>query len=138
MLLDGDNIRLGLNRDLGFTRKDRVENIRRVAEVSKLMNDAGLIVLTAFISPYREERESAKEIIGRDRFVEVYVSTALEVCEGRDVKGLYRKARGGELPGFTGVDGIYEAPEGAECEIDTGKVSEEEGVEMVITAMGVR
>jgi bifunctional enzyme CysN/CysC len=136
MLLDGDNVRLGLNRDLGFGRQDRVENIRRVAEVSKLMNDAGLIVLTAFISPFREDRERAREIIGEGNFVEVYVSTPLEVCEGRDVKGLYRKARSGDLPDFTGIDGAYEAPEGAACEIDTGKVGIEEAVGMIIAAMG--
>ena len=100
MLLDGDNVRFGLNRDLGFSKEDRVENIRRIAEVAKLMNDAGLIVLTSFISPFREERQAAREIIGAS-FIEVYVSTPLEECERRDVKGLYRAARNGEIAEFT-------------------------------------
>ena len=118
-ILDGDNVRQGLNRDLGFTDADRVENIRRIAEVAKLMMDAGLIVLTAFISPFRREREMAKELIGEDRFVEVYVSTTLEVCEERDVKGLYKKARAGQLPNLSGVGSPYEAPIEAHLEIDT-------------------
>ncbi|MCF5548474.1 sulfate adenylyltransferase subunit CysN [Pseudomonas salomonii] len=118
-ILDGDNVRQGLNRDLGFTDADRVENIRRIAEVAKLMMDAGLIVLTAFISPFRRERQMAKELIGEDRFVEVYVSTTLEVCEERDVKGLYKKARAGQLPNLSGVGSPYEAPVDAQLEIDT-------------------
>lgn len=118
-ILDGDNVRQGLNRDLGFTDADRVENIRRIAEVAKLMMDAGLIVLTAFISPFRRERQMAKELIGEDRFVEVYVSTTLEVCEERDVKGLYKKARAGQLPNLSGVGSPYEAPVEAQLEIDT-------------------
>lgn len=109
-LLDGDNIRQGLNKDLGFTEADRVENIRRIAEVAKLMMDAGLIVMTAFISPYRRERDMARELIGADNFVEVFVNTPLSVCEQRDVKGLYKKARTGLIPNFTGVNSPYEAP----------------------------
>ena len=110
-ILDGDNIRQGLNKDLGFTDADRVENIRRVAEVAKLMMDAGMIVMTAFISPFRAEREMARELIGADNFVEVYVSTPLEVCEERDVKGLYKQARAGKIPNMTGVNSPYEAPD---------------------------
>ena len=109
-ILDGDNIRQGLNKDLGFTDTDRIENIRRIAEVAKLMMDAGLVVLTAFISPFRQEREMARELIGPDNFVEVYVNTTLEVCEQRDVKGLYRKARSGQLPNMTGINSPYETP----------------------------
>jgi bifunctional enzyme CysN/CysC len=109
-ILDGDNIRQGLNKDLGFTDADRVENIRRVAEVAKLMMDAGLIVMTAFISPFRQEREMARRLIGSENFVEVYVSTPLEVCEQRDVKGLYKKARSGELPNMSGIGSAYEPP----------------------------
>ncbi len=109
-ILDGDNIRQGLNKDLGFTEADRVENIRRVAEVARLMMDAGLIVMTAFISPFRREREMARELIGPENFLEVYVSTPLEVCEQRDVKGLYKKARQGLIPNFTGVNSPYEVP----------------------------
>ncbi len=110
-LLDGDNVRHGLNRDLGFTEADRVENIRRVAEVARLMADAGLVVLTAFISPYARDRAMARDIIGAERFIEVYVDTPLEVCEARDVKGLYRKARSGLIPNMTGIQSPYEAPE---------------------------
>lgn len=131
MLLDGDNIRMGLNRNLGFTEADRVENIRRIAEVAKLMNDAGLIVLTAFISPYQKDRENAREIIGDD-FFEVYVSTPIEECEKRDVKGLYKKARSGEIPNFTGISSPYEAPEVPEMEINTQEVSLEEAVNSII------
>jgi bifunctional enzyme CysN/CysC len=109
-LLDGDNVRQGLNKDLGFTDADRVENIRRIAEVAKLMMDAGLIVMTAFISPFRREREMARELIGAENFVEVYVSTPLEVCEQRDVKGLYKKARAGQLPNMSGIGSPYEPP----------------------------
>ncbi len=110
-ILDGDNIRQGLNKGLGFTDADRVENIRRVAEVAKLMSDAGLIVMTAFISPFKREREMARELIGKDNFVEVYVSTPLEICEQRDVKGLYKKARAGSIPNMTGINSPYEPPE---------------------------
>lgn len=120
-ILDGDNIRQGLNKDLGFTDADRVENIRRVAEVAKLMMDAGLIVMTAFISPFRAERDMARELIGEGNFVEVFVDTPLEICETRDPKGLYRKARLGELPNMTGINSPYEAPEHAELTIQTDK-----------------
>lgn len=131
MLLDGDNIRMGLNRNLGFTEADRVENIRRIAEVAKLMNDAGLIVLTAFISPYRRDRENAKDIIGED-FFEIYVSTPLAECERRDVKGLYKKARKGEIPNFTGISSPYEAPAAPDLVIDTQKMDLEEAVSLII------
>ena len=109
-LLDGDNIRQGLSKDLGFTAADRVENIRRIAEVAKLMMDAGLIVMTAFISPFRQEREAARKLIGNANFVEVFVDTPLALCEQRDTKGLYKKARSGHLPNMTGIDSPYEAP----------------------------
>lgn len=134
MLLDGDNVRLGLNKDLGFTEADRVENIRRIAEVSKLMNDAGLIVLTSFISPYEADRKNAADIIG-DGFVEVYVSTSLEACEKRDVKGLYKKARAGEIPNFTGISGVYEAPENPDIAIDTENLSLSEAAEIVMARL---
>src|SRR5262249_40679744 len=116
-LLDGDNVRHGLNRDLGFTDADRVENIRRVAEVAALMVDAGLIVLVSFISPFRAERNMARERVAAGEFVEVYVDTPLDVAETRDVKGLYRKARAGELANFTGIDSPYEAPEDPEVRL---------------------
>lgn len=118
-LLDGDNIRQGLNRDLGFTDADRVENIRRIAEVARLMMDAGLVVMTAFISPFRREREMAREVIGKDNFVEVYVSTPLEVCEARDPKGLYKKARAGRLPNMSGIGSPYEPPESPDIVLDS-------------------
>jgi bifunctional enzyme CysN/CysC len=114
-LLDGDNVRHGLNKNLGFTEEDRVENIRRVAEVAKLMVDAGLIVLTAFISPFRAERRMAREILEDGEFIEVFVDTPLAVAEQRDVKGLYAKARAGQLKNFTGIDSPYEAPEAPSC-----------------------
>lgn len=136
MLLDGDNIRMGLNRNLGFSEVDRVENIRRIAEVAKLMNDAGLIVLTAFISPYLKDRHNAKEIIGED-FFEVYVSTPLEECERRDVKGLYKKARQGKIPNFTGITSVYEKPVQPDLTIDTSQCSIEDAVEQIIQAIGV-
>ncbi|MFH1602892.1 MAG: adenylyl-sulfate kinase, partial [Pseudomonadota bacterium] len=135
-ILDGDNVRQGLNRDLGFTDADRVENIRRIAEVAKLMMDAGLIVLAAFISPFRSEREMARELIGPDNFVEVYVNTPLEVCEQRDVKGLYKKARMGLIPNFTGVNSPYEIPSHPDIELKDGplKVS----LEMLTKNLGFR
>ena len=131
-LLDGDNVRHGLNKDLGFTEEDRVENIRRVAEVSKLMVDAGLIVLTAFISPFQAERRMAREMLEDGEFVEVYVETPLAVAEQRDVKGLYRKARAGELKNFTGIDSPYEAPENAELTVDTTTLSPVEAAETIV------
>ncbi|ALE53867.1 adenylyltransferase [Burkholderia sp. HB1] len=134
-ILDGDNVRQGLNKDLGFEEADRVENIRRVAEVAKLMMDAGLIVLTAFISPFRQEREMARQLIGADRFVEVYVNASLTVCEERDPKGLYRKARNGLLPNMTGIDSPYEAPEHADVTIDTGNTSIEDCTDMLVQSL---
>lgn len=131
-LLDGDNVRHGLNKDLGFTEEDRVENIRRVAEVSKLMVDAGLIVLTAFISPFRAERRMAREMLEDGEFVEVYVETPLAVAEQRDVKGLYKKARAGDLKNFTGIDSPYEAPENAELTVDTTTLSPVEAAERIV------
>ena len=131
MLLDGDNVRMGLNRDLGFTEADRVENIRRIAEVSKLMNDAGLIVLTSFISPYEADRKNAADIIG-ESFVEVYVSTSLEACEKRDVKGLYKKARAGEIPNFTGISSEYEVPVSPDVTVDTENISVAEAADIVM------
>ena len=134
MLLDGDNVRMGLNQNLGFSEEDRVENIRRIAEVSKLMNDAGLIVLTSFISPFRQDRRNAKNIIG-ERFVEVYISTPLEECEKRDVKGLYKKARNGEISNFTGITSPYEAPEHPDITVDTSKYSLEECVDIILKGL---
>ncbi|ODT59386.1 MAG: adenylyl-sulfate kinase [Phenylobacterium sp. SCN 69-14] len=131
-LLDGDNVRHGLNKDLGFTDEDRVENIRRVAEVAKLMVDAGLIVLVSFISPFRAERRMARELQAEGDFVEVYVDTPLSVAEQRDVKGLYRKARAGELKNFTGIDSPYEAPENAEIVIDTTAMTAADAAEKIV------
>lgn len=122
-LLDGDNVRLGLNRDLGFLPKDRIENIRRIAEVSKLFVDAGLICITAFISPYLSEREFARSIFESQEFIEVYVKCPIEVCETRDPKGLYKKARSGEIKEFTGISAPYEEPENPEITIESHKVS---------------
>jgi len=118
-LLDGDNIRHGLNKDLGFTEVDRVENIRRVGQVARLMTDAGLIVITAFISPFRAERRLVREMMIPGEFIEIYVDTPLVVAETRDVKGLYKKARRGELKNFTGIDSPYEPPESPEIRIDS-------------------
>jgi len=131
-LLDGDNVRHGLNRDLGFTDADRVENIRRVAELAKLMLDAGLIVITAFISPFRREREMARELIGNENFVEVYMSAPLEVCESRDPKGLYKKARTGHLPNLSGIGSPYEAPLAPQVTIDTGTQNVEDCVALLM------
>ena len=131
-ILDGDNIRHGLNKDLGFTDKDRVENIRRVAEVAKLMCDAGLIVITAFISPFRLEREMARSLFGKNDFKEIYISTPLKVAEKRDPKGLYKKARQGKIPNFTGIDSIYEKPTNPELEIDTSKISLSKAVKKIL------
>jgi bifunctional enzyme CysN/CysC len=131
-LLDGDNVRHGLNRDLGFTDADRVENIRRVGEVAKLMLDAGLIVLTAFISPFRSERRLARELLGPGEFFEVHVDTPLAVAEARDIKGLYAKARAGTLKNFTGVDSPYEAPENPEIVVDTASMTPEQAAEMIV------
>lgn len=124
-ILDGDNLRHGLNRDLGFTDADRVENIRRVAEIAKIMLDAGMIVLTAFISPFRREREMARELVGSENFIEIYVKTPLDVCESRDPKGLYKKARSGQLPNLSGIGSPYEAPENADIGIDCSQTPPE-------------
>lgn len=138
MLLDGDNVRHGLNRDLGFTEADRVENIRRVSEVSRLMVEAGLITLVSFISPFRSERQIARERIGDGQFLEIYVNTPLEVAEDRDVKGLYKKARAGEIKNFTGIDSPYEPPENAEITIDTVNQSAEEAADVIISILTER
>jgi bifunctional enzyme CysN/CysC len=131
-LLDGDNVRHGLNRDLGFTDADRVENIRRVAEVAKLMIDAGLIVLVSFISPFRSERRMARGLVQQGEFVEVFVSTPLAVAEARDPKGLYKKARAGEIKHFTGIDSDYEAPENPELTVDTSQLSAEDAADRIV------
>lgn len=132
MLLDGDNIRMGLNKNLGFEPEDRIENIRRIAEVAKLMNDAGLIVLVSFISPFRSDRQNAKKIIGKENFIEIYVNTPLEECEKRDIKGLYQKARDGKIPNFTGISSPYEVPESPDVVIDTSTQSLEESVALLL------
>jgi bifunctional enzyme CysN/CysC len=139
-MLDGDNVRHGLNKDLGFTEEDRVENIRRVGEVARLMVDAGLIVLVSFISPFRAERRMARDLVADDQFCEVHVDTPLAVAEERDVKGLYGKARRGELTNFTGIDSPYESPEDPELRIDTTTVEPDMAADQVVEhlrAMGV-
>ncbi|MCK2128182.1 sulfate adenylyltransferase subunit CysN [Thauera aromatica] len=137
-LLDGDNVRHGLNKDLGFTDADRVENIRRVAEVGKLMVDAGLIVLTAFISPFRAERDMARSLVDEGEFIEIFVDAPLEIAEQRDVKGLYKKARRGELKNFTGIDSPYERPETPELRIDTSEVNLEAAADAVLELLKIR
>ena len=137
-LLDGDNVRHGLNRDLGFTDADRVENIRRVGEVARLMTDAGLIVLTAFISPFRAERRMVRDLMAEGEFIEVFIDTPLGVAEGRDVKGLYKKARAGQLKNFTGIDSPYEVPEAAELVVDTVAMSAEDAAEQIVAALLTR
>ena len=131
-VLDGDNVRMGLNKDLGFSHKDRTENIRRITEVANLFADSGSIVLTAFISPYREDRDKAREIISTDDFIEVFVSADLSVCELRDPKGLYKKARAGEIKGFTGIDAPYEVPLNPELIIETDKNDIETCAQIVV------
>jgi len=131
-ILDGDNVRHGLNRDLGFTEADRIENIRRVGEVARLMADAGLIVLTAFISPFRAERHMVRRMIPEGEFFEIFVDTPLADAEHRDVKGLYAKARAGELKNFTGIDSPYEPPEHAEIHIDTTELTAEQAAEQIV------
>jgi bifunctional enzyme CysN/CysC len=137
-LLDGDNVRHGLNKDLGFTAADRVENIRRIAEVARLMTDVGLIVLTSFISPFRAERKLAREIAGEGEFVEIYVSTPLATTIARDPKGLYKRALAGEIKNFTGVDQPYEAPEAAELTLDASTSSAEALADRVIAELEAR
>ncbi|WP_078790664.1 adenylyl-sulfate kinase [Trichlorobacter thiogenes] len=137
MLLDGDNIRHGLNKDLGFTEEDRIENIRRIGEVAKLLAEAGLIVITAFISPYRAEREMVRNLLPAGEFVEVHVSTSLEECERRDVKGLYKKARKGSIPNFTGISAPYEEPLSPGVTVDTSLVSVDKAVAMILESIGL-
>jgi len=134
-ILDGDNVRHGLNRDLGFSMEDRQENIRRIAEVAALMNDAGVIVVTAFISPYFEDRQSARNVVGDDSFIEVFVDTPIEVCEQRDPKGLYRKARSGEIQQFTGVSDLYEAPLDPDISLPTIELTPEESARVIIDGL---
>ncbi len=131
-MLDGDNVRFGLNRDLGFSPEDRTENIRRIGEVANLMMDAGTICLTAFISPYRVDRQGAREIAPAGKFIEVYTKCSLEECERRDPKGLYKKARAGEIPEFTGISAPYEEPETAEIVVETDKNDVQACVRQVI------
>ena len=132
-VLDGDNIRHGLNKNLGFSPEDRQENIRRIGEVAKLFADAGLITTTAFISPYRQDRDAVRDIMPPDRFIEVFVDCPLEVCENRDPKGLYKKARAGELKGFTGIDAPYEAPQRPELVVNTNELDVAGCTEQVIS-----
>ena len=130
--LDGDNVRHGLNRDLGFTKEDRIENIRRIGEVASLMVDAGLITMASFISPYRAERRMARNLFDENEFVEIYLNTPLEVAEKRDVKGLYAKARRGEIKNFTGIDSEYQVPENPEIQINTVEMSAEAAAEKIV------
>jgi len=130
--LDGDNVRKGLNNNLGFSPEDRTENIRRIAEVANLMIDAGLVVLAAFVSPYQKDRERIRSIVGEKQYVEIFVNTPLEECERRDVKGLYAKARAGEIKNFTGINAPYEAPVNPDLEIDTTKMTVDEAVSEIL------
>lgn len=134
-ILDGDNIRHGLNQDLGFSPEDRKENIRRIGEVAKLFVDSGTIVATAFISPYRKDRDLVRQLVDKDEFLEVYVKCPLEVCEERDPKGLYEKAHKGEISSFTGIDAPYEEPVQPEIVIESDKVSIEEAVNQIVTTL---
>ena len=129
--LDGDNIRKGINRDLTFSPGDRTENIRRIAEIANLFIDAGTIVLGAFVSPYKKDRENIKNIVGNSNFVEIFVNTSIEECEKRDVKGLYKKARAGEIKDFTGINAPYEAPENPDVEVITDNLTIEESAEII-------
>lgn len=131
-LMDGDNLRFGLNRDLTFSAEDRRENIRRIGEVAKLFSDAGIIVLAAFISPYAEDRDAIRNSVPEGSYIEVHVSTPIEVCEARDIKGLYKKARAGEILDFTGVNAPYEIPVNPEIDVDTSKMSLEDAVNQVL------
>lgn len=135
--LDGDNIRHGLNRNLGFSPEDRRENIRRIGEVSKLMVDAGLFTLTAFISPYLDDRQLVRDLVEEDEFIEIFVKASIETCEKRDPKGLYKKARLGEIKGFTGIDAPYEEPVNPEIVIDTNELSVEESVTKIVQFLQV-
>jgi adenylylsulfate kinase len=131
-VLDGDNVRTGLNKGLGFSAEDREENIRRIGQVAKLFVDAGLVVLTAFISPYKKDRATARSLVGSGEFVEIYVKCPLEICERRDTKGLYEKARRGVVKQFTGIDDPYEEPENPEITLETDKVNLEQCVEKIL------
>lgn len=131
-VLDGDNIRHGLSRDLGFSAEGRKENIRRIAEVAKLFNDAGIVMITAFISPYREDRAVARDILGPERFVETYLAADIAVCERRDPRGLYKKARAGEIPEFTGISSPYEAPANPTIKLDTGALAVEQSIAEIL------
>jgi len=131
-ILDGDNVRSGLNKDLDFSDASRKENIRRIGEVAKLMVDAGIITMTAFISPFKEERELVKNLVGADRYIEVYIDCPIEECEKRDVKGLYQKARNGEISNFTGISSPFEIPENPDVAVPTHKISIKEGVNMIM------
>jgi adenylylsulfate kinase len=137
-VLDGDNVRAGLNKGLGFSAEDREENIRRIGQVAKLFVDAGLVALTAFISPYKKDRAAVRSLVGNDEFVEIYVKCPLETCEKRDVKGLYEKARLGEVKGFTGIDDPYEEPESPEIILETDKVNLEQCVERILSFLEAR
>jgi len=137
-ILDGDNVRSGLNNNLSFSPEDRTENIRRIAEVANLMLDAGLVVLSAFVSPYTKDRENVKTTVGANNYFEVFVNTPLSACEERDVKGLYAKARAGEIKDFTGVNAPYEAPKNPDIEIDTTKTSVEDSVSIIFKALANR
>lgn len=137
-VLDGDNIRFGLNKDLGFSPKDRTENIRRIGEVAKLFADACVITLTAFISPYRADRDQVRALMPEGTFVECYVNTPIEICEQRDPKGLYKKARAGQIPEFTGISAPYEEPAAAELELRTGELSIDEAARAVVTYLEKR
>lgn len=131
-LLDGDNIRTGLNKDLSFTDEGRIENIRRIGEVAKLLLDAGIIVLSAFISPFKSDRDQVKKIVGVENYIEVFVDTPIEICEQRDVKGLYKRARAGEVKNFTGIDSPYERPENADIAILTHQMSVDEAIGLLV------
>ncbi len=131
-LLDGDNIRLGLNKGLGFSNEDRIENIRRIGEVSKLFLDAGLIVITAFISPFQKDRDRVRDLVEWEEFIEIFIDTPLKVCQSRDPKGLYQKAKKGEIPNFTGISSSYEAPKQAEIHIRTDITTVEKSVNIII------
>jgi adenylylsulfate kinase len=131
--LDGDNVRMGLNKNLGFSAEDRAENIRRIGEVAKLFTDAGVIAITSFISPYKKDRDNVRALMKEGEFIEVYINVSLEMAEQRDPKGLYKKARAGQIKGFTGIDDPYEAPENAEIVIDTEALQPEEAAEQILS-----
>ena len=134
-IMDGDNVRKGLNKGLGFTEADRYENLRRVGEVARLFIDAGIVLLCAFVSPLEKDRNLVKEIIGRNNFIEIFINTPLEECERRDKKGLYKKARAGELKNFTGIDSPYEEPKHPDIEIKTGEMGVDEAANLIVSAI---